>query len=134
MARPHGKSRGAVDAGGMSRRHDSARQARASGTSTTCSDRNHTCSSLRRITSLTSRSLVPSSPLLGRLARHRARLLQDDFVRMQQTGDLHRRLFAPARRPRNQRHLGDVGAIAMLTPPSSWTRSAIESTSSFCSP
>src|SRR5262249_60470133 len=36
---------------------------RTSGTSTRCSERNQTCNSFVRITSLTSRSFVPSSPI-----------------------------------------------------------------------
>ena len=43
-------------------RHDDRSYARASGTSTTCSARNQTCCSFCRMTLLTSKSFVPSSP------------------------------------------------------------------------
>src|SRR5437867_4847983 len=45
---------------------------------------------------------------LCRLPRHRPRLLQDDFVGMEQSGDLRGNLLPASRRPRDQRHLGHV--------------------------
>src|SRR2546425_2825694 len=45
---------------------------------------------------------------LCRLPRHRPRLLQDDFVGMEQAGDLRGNLLPASRRPRDQRHLGHV--------------------------
>src|SRR5207245_3873593 len=45
---------------------------------------------------------------LCRLPRHRPRLLQDDFVGMEQSGDLRGSLLPASRRPRDQRHLGHV--------------------------
>ena len=70
--------------------------------------------------------------LVGR-AGHRARLLQHDFVSVEDPRDLDRDRLAAPRGPRNEGRLGDIGAIARLTPPSSWIRSAISSTSLFCS-
>src|SRR5215468_6576572 len=45
---------------------------------------------------------------LGGATSHRAGFLDQDFVRVKQTRDLDRRLFAPAGRPRDERRLGDV--------------------------
>jgi len=50
-------------------------------------------------------------PIVARLrgaTSHRAGFLDHDFVRVKQTRDLDRRLFAPAGRPRDERRLGDV--------------------------
>src|SRR3954471_16976363 len=43
-----------------------------------------------------------------RKARHRAGLLENNFVRVQKSRDLYRHLFAALRRPRDQRRLRDI--------------------------
>ena len=69
----------------------------------------------------------------GREARHCAALLQHNLVRVEQAGNLDGHLLTPL----GGRGMSVVSAtscaMARLTPPSSWIRSAMPSTRSFCS-
>jgi Uncharacterized conserved protein len=107
--------------------------ASTTGASTRCSDRNHTWSSLVRMTSLTSRSFVPSSPASSAsLAASRQK------VKISSWASSSREICTgTSSRPRGGREMRVSSAtsapIARLMPPSSWIRSATWSTSSFCS-
>src|SRR6266704_16931 len=107
--------------------------ARTRGSSTKCSERNQTCISFVRITSLTSKSFVPSSP-----ASTACLAIGRDSNRMTSCAWSSRAsCTGTSCRPRGSRGIRVVSAtscaIAMMTPPSIWTRSASESTSSLCS-
>jgi len=106
---------------------------RAVGTSTTCSAMNQTWSSLRRMTPLTSRSFVPSSPLPA-ASRAIARASSSTTSCAWSSREIW---TGAASRPRGARGMMVVsatsGAMAMPTPPSSWIRSPMRSTSAFCS-
>src|SRR3989442_1268121 len=103
------------------------------GASTRCSPRNQTCSSLVRITSLTSRSFVPSSPSSA-ACRAMARA---SFTMISWACRSREICTGTASRPRGRRGISVISAtscaIAMLTPPSDWMRSASASTMSLCS-
>src|SRR6478672_2964482 len=103
------------------------------GTSTTCSATNHTCSSLRRMTSLTSRSFVPSSPP----SAARRAIVRASFSTISCACSKREIWTGASSRPFGGRGMSVVSAtscaIATLTPPRSCTRSATLSTSSFCS-
>src|SRR5467141_1910433 len=108
--------------------------ARTSGTSTTCSATNQACSSLVRITLLTSRSFVPSSPASAAFPA----MVRASF-RMSSCASSSREICTGASsRPRGGRGIIVVSAtsaaIARLMPPRSWMRSAMASTNSSCSP
>jgi len=74
-----------------------------------CSDTNQTCSSFLRRTSLTSKSLVPSSAVRRWGPRRFVGFLGDEFVRLQQTEHLHGYVFTAPRQAFNPRCFGNIG-------------------------
>src|SRR5205807_9115351 len=98
-----------------------------SGMSTRCSLKNQTCSSFVRSTSLTTRSLVPSSPSSeARCANFRVSPIMTWWASSNRDS-----LTGTSSRPRGGRSIcvasATSAAMARLTPPSSWMRSAIKS-------
>ena len=83
-----------------------------SGVSTRCSARNHACSSPVRMTSDTSRSLVPSSPVRDHPRRRVVRAVEDHLVRFEQPGQHRRYLLTAVWRPRHPRELRHVPRVA----------------------